>query len=520
MKNQNKETMLAKTLDIISGSFTPIIGLLAGAGLLKAFLSVLTMLGWLSPGDGTYIVLSAAGNAVFHFLPVFLGVSTAIKLGVSGYVGGAVGASLFTPDIVHLVEGGVESIDFLGMPVLLNNYSSTVFPIFIAMFVYAGLERLLKKIIYKDIQMFINPMISLLVLVPLTLLVFGPVGTIFGEGLASIIDSLSSRSGLLAGAVLGSAWTFLNILGLHWTIVPIALANLATGPDPIIAMAAAAPFAQVGIGAAVFLKTRDTDLKALSASGVVPGALAGTTDAISYGIILRFRRTMIYVAIAGAIGGAINGSMGIVMNTFVLPSMLSIPAFTPIWLYIIGVSTACIIGFLLTFIFGFENKSEKKNENGLLFGVKPETITSPMQGKVVPLHTMNEPLFSTEMVGKGVAIEPDSGQVFSPVDGVVTTLFPTGHAIGITSKDGAEILVYIGTDTIQLKGKYFTQHVKQGDSVKQGDLLIEFNLDELKAAGYQLTTPVVITNTNEYQEVESLKHDSVDSKSKLLKLTV
>lgn len=223
LPNEAKESTLAKVLGVISGSFAPIIGVLAGAGLLKAMLSVLTTLGWISNESGIYVVLSAAGDAVFHFLPVFLGISIALKLGANGYVGGVIGAALLTPDILHLVENDVNTIDFLGIPVLLADYSSTVFPIFIAMFVYAGIDRLLKKVIYKDIQMFINPMISLLVLVPLTMIVFGPIGTILGEGLGSIINFLSNRSGLLAGAVLGASWTFLTIMGLHWTVIPLAI---------------------------------------------------------------------------------------------------------------------------------------------------------------------------------------------------------------------------------------------------------------------------------------------------------
>ncbi|RDW18358.1 PTS beta-glucoside transporter subunit EIIBCA [Oceanobacillus arenosus] len=518
--NIKKESFLSKILDVLSGSFAPIIGLLAGAGLLKALVAVLSMIGWLSSESGTYIVLSAAGGAVFYFLPVFLGISIANKLGANGYVGGVVGASLLTPEIVHLVDNGVGSIDFLGMPVLLADYSSTVFPIFIAMLVYAPLDKLLKKIIYKDIQMFINPMISLIILVPLTMLVFGPFGTLLGEGLGSIISFLSAKSGILAGAVLGSTWTFLSIAGLHWTVIPIAIANLATGSDPIIPMAAAAPFAQVGIAIAVFLKTRDKDLKALAASGIVPGGLAGTTEAISYGIILRYRRTMIYIIIAGAIGGAINGGLGVKMIEFVLPSLLSIPAFSPIGKYVIGIGVAFLLGFILTYVFGFEGKGKKQadNFNHLVVGVKPETIGSPLAGKVIQLSEVDDLLFATGTVGKGVAIEPEVGKIISPINGRVTSLFPTGHAIGITTNAGAEILIFIGVDTIKLNGQYFTSHVQQGDQIKQGDLLIEFDINAIQKAGYKTTTPVVITNSEEYLDVQATPGTTVKHNDDLIKL--
>jgi PTS system beta-glucosides-specific IIC component len=287
-------------------------------------------------------------------------------------------------------------------------------------------------------------------------------------------------------------------------------------------MAAAAPFAQVGIGIAVFLKTRDKDLKALAASGILPGALAGTTEAINYGIILRYRKTMFYVIIAAGIGGAINGSLGVVMNDFVLPSVLAIPAFTPIWEYLIGIGAAFAIGFLLTYLLGYEGKNSKVNDHFTqnIFGVQPETINSPMRGKVVPLTSIHDPLFATETVGKGIAIEPEAGKIYSPVDGVITTQFPTGHAVGITSEDGAEVLIYIGLDTVKLKGKYITPHVKQGDHVKKGDLLIEFEMDQIKAEGFETTTLMVITNTDQYLGIKAMNHDTVEQNEPLLKLTV
>jgi beta-glucoside PTS system EIICBA component len=522
--SEKKETVMNKILGAISGSFAPILGVLAGSGLLSALLAVFTMLGWMSKESGTYAILSAAGHAVFYFFPVFLGITLAIKLGANAYVGGTIGAALLEPHYTDLIANGVKSVDFIGIPVIVMSYSSTVFPILIAVSIYAILDKFLKKVIYKDIQMFINPLISLVVIVPLTLLVFGPFGTYVGEGLGIGIEFLSSKSGLITGAVLGAAWSFLTILGLHWAIIPLAIANIATGGDPIIPMAAAAPFAQVGLGIGVFLKTKDKAMKTVAGSGIIPGALAGTTELITYGILVRYKRSMVIVAIAGAVGGAINGTLGLKMMTFVLPSFLSIPAFSPMGPYVIGVLVALILAVILTLVFGYEDKNQKNSLKAIkelgLTRVKKETIASPLSGELVPLSKVNDPLFSAEMVGKGIAIEPTKGEIISPVDGTVTTLFPTEHAIGITSEGGAEILIYIGIDTIHLNGQYFSSHVKQWDKVKKGDSLIDFDIEKIKAAGYDMTTSVVITNTSEYLDVVTTKSTRIQSNEDLITVLI
>ena len=359
---EKKETIMNKILGAISGSFAPILGVLAGSALITALLSLLKTLGWISPESGTYAILSAAGHAIFYFFPIFLGITMAIKLGANGYVGGAIGAALLEPNYTNLVTSGAQDVSFLGIPVILASYSSTVFPILIAVAIYSVLDKFLKKVIYKDLQMFINPLISLLIIVPLTILIFGPFGTYVGEALSIVIQFLSSKSGMLTGAVLGAAWSFLTILGLHWAVIPIAIANLgATGYDPIIAMAAAAPFAQIGLGIGVFFKTKNKDMKTLAASGLLPGALAGTTEIITYGILVPYKRTMLYVAIAGAIGGAITGALSVKATGFALPSFLSIPVFTPMGQFLIGTLTALVLTMVLTLVFGYESKNHKSN---------------------------------------------------------------------------------------------------------------------------------------------------------------
>ena len=349
--SEKKETVLNKILGAISGSFAPILGVLAGSGLLSALLAVLTMLGWMSKESGTYAILSAAGHAIFYFFPVFLGITLAIKLGANAYVGGTIGAALLEPHYTDLIANGVKNVDFIGIPVIVMSYSSTVFPILIAVSIYAVLDKFLKKVIYKEIQMFINPLISLVVIVPLTLLVFGPFGTYVGDGTRNGIEFLSSKSGLITGAVLGAAWSFLTILGLHWAVIPISDCKSCYWRGSDHPDGSCSTFCSNWIGIGVLLKTKDKGLKTVAGSGIIPGALAGTTELITYGILVRYKRTMLIVAIAGAVGGAINGTLGLKMTTFVLPSFLSIPAFSPMGLYVIGVLVALVLAAVLTLIF-------------------------------------------------------------------------------------------------------------------------------------------------------------------------
>ncbi|WP_209122732.1 beta-glucoside-specific PTS transporter subunit IIABC [Alkalihalobacillus sp. BA299] len=527
--NETKGSITSQIFDVISRSFHPLLGALAGAGMLKALLTVLTMVGWLSPESGTYFILSAAGNAVFFFLPIFLGITLAIRLGANPYVGGTIGAALLEPNLTGLLaDGGATS--FLGIPAIIVDYSSTVFPVFIAVCMYAAFEKMIKKVIHKDLQMFLVPMLSLVVIVPLTVMIFGPFGVYVGNGIGAVIGFLAERSGLITGAVMGASWTFLTLLGLHWGLVPIIIGNLAAGGDPLASMLSAAVFAQIGVALGIFFRARDKKLKALAGSTMLPGALAGITEPILYGLILRYKRTLVYVVGAGAIGGAINGVLGSKAVVFNFPSFLSIPAYSPMGLHAIGVLVAFSLAVLVTVFIGFENKNEKIVKNETVAAgesvvvekhlTKKESIVSPISGEVKALSEVSDSAFASEAMGKGIAIEPSVGEVVSPVNGTISAVFPTGHAIGITSNDGAEILIHIGIDTVQLNGKYFSPQVKQGDRVKQGDLLVNFDLDKIKEAGFEVTTPVIITNTDRYIEIVESDKRKVQAKESLLTLLV
>ncbi|MDF2014694.1 beta-glucoside-specific PTS transporter subunit IIABC [Priestia megaterium] len=521
---KSKGNVIAKIFEVIAGSFSPILGALAGAGMLKALLALLTMTGLLSDKGGTFFILSAAGNAIFYFLPIFLGITVATKLGANPYVGGTIGAALLEPNFTSLLQNTGDSTHFLGIPIVLMNYSSTVFPVFIAVSIYAVLDRFLRKIIHKDLQMFLVPMLSLLIIVPLTTIAFGPFGVYFGNSIGTFINFLYSESGTLTGALMGGAYTFLTLLGIHNGLAPFILENVAHGGDPLLALVSAGVFAQIGVALGIFLKTKDKKEKALAASTLLPGLLSGVTEPILYGLILRYKRTIPYVAIAGVIGGGVSGLAGAKASTLALPSALSIPIYSPLMAYVISILAALAIATILTVIFGYEDKKrievkETKVESGQPL-VKQDSIVSPLTGVIKVLADVDDPVFASESMGKGIAIEPTVGQAVSPVNGIVTTIFPTGHAIGITSDQGAEILIHIGINTVQLGGKYYSPVVKQGDRVSQGDLLVNFDIEKIKEAGYPVTTPVIITNTDRYIDILDMNKEAVQAKEELLTLVV
>lgn len=505
-ENDEKISIASKIFDVISGSFSPLLGALAGSGMLKGLLTILTTYHILSADSGTYHILSAAGNGVFYFLPILLGVSISIKLGANPYVGATIGAALLEPNYTSLIAGKIT--EFLGIPIMLMDYSSTVFPIFIAISIFSVLERYLKKIVHKDIQLFLVPMLSIMIMVPLTVMAFGPFGIYVGNGISGFISFLSGKSGMLTGAVMGGAWPFLVMLGLHWGVTPIAIANLAKGGDPLLSMVASAIFAETGIAIGIMIRSKDKNVKAVAAATVFPALVGGITEPIIYGFIVRYKRTIPYVIISGAIGGAIAGFFNVKQAVLVFPSLFAIPVNSPMVFYIIDIVVSVVLAALLTVIFGFENKDEvydSKIEEKKVETKQPLfnkiTIVSPINGEVVSLSEVNDETFAQEIMGKGIAVMPADGRVVSPIDGKVQMVFNTKHAIGLLSEEGAEILIHIGLDTVRLDGKHFKSHVKGGDTVKKGDLLVEFDKDAIKAEGYDIITPIIITNSDNYVDV-------------------
>ncbi|WP_195263727.1 beta-glucoside-specific PTS transporter subunit IIABC [Clostridium sp. 1001275B_160808_H3] len=519
-----KVSLVSMIFETISGAFSPLIPALAGAGMVKALLTVLTSFGWMSDSTTTYAILSAAGNGVFYLLPVFLGITLAKKLGGNMFVGGAIGAALLDPSYTGLI-GSEGIVDFLGLKVTPIDYASSVFPIFVAIFIYYWVDKLLKKIILKDLQLFLVPMFSLLIMVPLTVILFGPFGTTVGDVISNAVMWLIDKSHILAGIVLGAGMPFLAVFGLHWGFTPITLQNLATtGGDPIEGAAVAAVFAQVGIALGLFLRAKKhTQLKSLTGSTALTGILAGVTEPIIYGVILRYRRTIPILAIAGGVGGAICGAFGVTCNAYVFHNIFSAPVYTPFIGYVLGVGTALILGTVLAFMFGLKEEEIKEMESETSAVIKEddnkiEELVSPIKGEQINLSEVEDEVFASGAVGVGMAIVPSKGEVVSPVDGVVSTIFPTKHAIGIISDNGTEILIHVGLNTVSLDGKYYDLNVNSGDKVKKGQKLLSFDIDGIKKEGYSTVTPVLVTNSSDLADVIIIENKEIEENDSIIKV--
>lgn len=361
----NKPSIGTQAIEIVSDSFAPIIGVMAGAGMLKALLVILVMSECLTKSSSTFLTLSAAANSVFYFLPVMLGASVAKRMGATSYLGAAVGAALLEPNFTSMI--GTSGMTFMGISFSAISYSSTVFPILIAISVLTLLEKRLQHICPDSMKLFLVPMLSLLIIVPLTAMFFGPAGIYLGNLIASGIDYMQATSSILTGAVIGGGIMFCVIVGLHWGIFPVIIANAAAGGDTIFAMWAPSTFAQIGVALAIYLRAKNNETKTLAGPAALTGLLAGVTEPIIYGLILRYRRTIPYVVVSGMIGGAFNGYFHVQMNAFAFQSLLTIPVYTPVLTYLIGIGIAFVLAAGLTMIFGYESKASDA------FSAKPVT---------------------------------------------------------------------------------------------------------------------------------------------------
>lgn len=498
-----KGNIFGRAVDIISSIFTPLLGVMAGAGILKGLLAIATNVGWLATDETTYIILNAAADSLFYFLPVLLAVTSARKFGANQFVAMTVAGALIYPSIIQLKNEAVPT-DFFGIPVMMMSYTSTVIPIILAIWIMSYIEKFFNQRIHESVKNFVTPLISLVTIVPLTLIVFGPIGVTTGDLIAAFILKALAFNPILAGAFIAGVWQVLVIFGIHWGVVPVIINNIATkGYDYIKPATAPAIFAQAGASFGVMLRSKNKKLKTLAGSTGIT-ALFGITEPAVYGVTLRLKRPFIAAVISAAVGGGIVGHFGSVAVASGPPGLLTLPVFigdsmTAFYGLLLGVAVSFVLSIVLTYVLGFEDDpiEEEMTETT----TDSMTIPSPVPGQIVSIETVPDQVFASGAVGRGFAVIPSEGKVSAPVSGEVTAVFASKHAIGIQSDSGLEILVHVGIDTVQLDGKHFDLHVEKGQRVEAGELLISFDIEAIQTAGYEVITPVIFTNLPEERHV-------------------
>ncbi|MED4803033.1 beta-glucoside-specific PTS transporter subunit IIABC [Bacillus atrophaeus] len=520
-----KKNVLSALFDVISGVFTPILPAIAGAGMIKGLLALAVTFGWMAETSQAHTILTAIGDGAFYFLPMLLAVSAARKFGSNPYVAAAIAGAILHPDLTALLGSG-KSISFIGLPVTAATYSSTVIPILLAIWMTSYVEKWIDRVTPSSLKLIVVPTLTLVIVVPVTLMTVGPLGAILGDYLSVGVNYLFDHAGIVAMILLAGTFSLIIMTGMHYALVPIMINNIAqNGHDYILPAMFLANMGQAGASFAVFLKSKNKKFKSLAFTTSIT-ALMGITEPAMYGVNMRLKRPFAAALIGGAAGGAFYGVTGvasyIVGGNAGLPS---IPIFIgPTFLYaVIGLVISFAAGTVAAYLIGFEDVQEEGSnetaEKAPEMKVDGEMIHSPIKGEVKALSEVNDSVFSAEIMGKGFAIVPEEGLAVAPVSGIITAVFKTKHAIGITSDRGAEVLIHIGLDTVQLDGRHFDVLVKEGDNVSPGDPLVSFDIEKIKAAGYDVITPVIITNTDQYAVTAVKESGTVKTNEALLALS-
>ncbi len=544
-ETEEKQSIGNKLMSIVSGTFSSTLGVLAGAGIIKGLLALWAFIASSTMGvdvttSGTYMVWYSVADGFFYFLPIVLGYSCSKVFKSNPLIAMALGAGLCYPTMVNLSAGSevIGSLfagtsfqmdyytTFLGIPVVMpsSGYPNSVVPIIAAVACAAWIEKRLKKVVPDVVKSFIVPVVTLGIMMPLTYIVIGPitsalsslVGVVFGG-----IYDIPVVGGLFAGIMVGAFWQVLVIFGLHWGLVPLAMINIGNlGYDMLLSPYFICSFAQSMVVLAIILKTKDQKLKNIAIPAFISG-MFGVTEPCIYGITLPKKKPFVISCIASAVGGAITGIMGVHsyvmggLGIFGLPNFIDTKSnsiYSMVWV-LIATLVSMAIAFILTFI-TYKDDEIKESEKKEV--TEKKTVAAPISGEVKELSEVEDEAFASGALGQGVAILPSEGKLYAPVDGTITTFFPTGHAVGIMGDNGVEILIHVGMDTVKLKGEGFQPKVTQGAKVKKGDLLLEVDLEKVKAAGYSITTPVIITNTDDFADVVPSAQGNVKAMDELI----
>ncbi len=530
-KNDHDDrNVLVRILDTIAGIFTPIIPAITGAGILKAFMALLTAFGWIDTASQTYSILSVFSDAAFYFLPFLIAYSAARKLKCNPVMAMSIAGILLHPNFISMLNNVKETgepLKFIGIPVTPATYSSSVIPIILSVWLMSYVEPIADKISPKPVKFFTKPLITLVITGAISITVLGPLGTIIGDGIAAGISFLNNYASWLVPLVIGAVSPLLVMSGTHYGLIPIGINNIATtGFDTIVGPGMlGSNIAQGGAAFAVALRTKNKIIRQEAYSSGIT-AVCGITEPALYGVNLKLKKPLIAAIIGGGASGLYLGITGVGRYTSGSPGLLALPGyigtegFTNITNAVIGSAIALVVSFVAALILGFDDPKESdtlSDNTETKPSAKSEVLLAPMKGRIIPIEDVADPTFAEKILGDGAAIIPDTGLLVSPADGTVDTVFDTGHAISLTTDGGAEILIHIGIDTVKLNGEHFKSMVTNGEKIKAGQPLIEFDLDKIKEKGYDTATSVVITNYKDYSAIETDGGNAVE-KEPFLKL--
>lgn len=519
-----KKGIFSVVIDSITGCMTPMIPALTAAGMMKVILTILNASGVLTEASMTYQVLSLIGDAAFYFMPFLIAANAAKVFRVNQSLALIIAGVFLHPSFVSLVAGDA-AISFIGLPVTKVSYSYSVIPIILMVWIMSYIEKLADAVTPKMLKIIMHPTLVILISAPIALIVVGPLGSIAGDGLAAAINFLSTKLGFVIVGILAAFFPFIVMTGMHHALTPIGLSAIATGgSDALIFVSqVCSNVAQSGASLAVAFKSRDKKMKQLaSAAGI--SAIMGITEPALYGVTLKLKRPVVAAAIAAGIGGIVGGilqvSLYIAQNSIMaIPAFVGAKGMSNLVYGILMIAVSFIAAFVLTIIIGFQDEAEKassensaagngetekparKEETSAPAGMARKNVAAPLKGTVVELEHVPDKTFSDKILGDGIAVMPEEGKVYAPVSGEIACVMDTKHAVALRSDDGLEILIHVGLETVELQGSCFTAHVETGTRVKEGDLLLEFDLDAITKAGYQTVTPVIITNSGDFISV-------------------
>lgn len=520
-----KKNILTMLMDTISGIMTPVIPAIIGAAMIKVLLTLLPMIGVLNTSGDTYQLLTVIGDGAFFFMPVLIAVSASKKFGTNVYYAASIALIMLHPNFISMMttaHDANETIRFLGLiPVTYATYSYSVIPIILAVWSLKYVEKFVDKITPVITKNFLKPMLVVLIEAPIALIILGPLGAICGNVLSDVVYFIHDKLGFIAVGLVAGTYPFVVMAGMHHAFTPIKLGMIATtGYENFICIGElCSNMAQGAASLAVAIKSKNKDFKQIAGSSAFSALLAGITEPALYGVTLRLKRPMLGACIGAVAGGLFGGFFQLKCFGIATPAIVTIVQYVeesrPMSLLIAALTIliTVIVAFIATMLIGFEDVVDEDDEEEYFEEVKEEpeltdgeeiTVLNPLAGEIVSLNQVKDATFSQEILGKGVAVVPAEGVVYAPFDGKVDMMFETGHAVGLTSDKGVELLIHVGIDTVNLKGQYFHPMKKTGDEVKKGDVLLTFEKEKIEQE-YDLMTPVIISNTNRYQEIKAVK---------------